>query len=77
MDSLGYTFFIPGIDVYIYPPPLSPLLLSKSLFAINWKFNCLPIFPQEGKKGGEREYPWNTLQFKVANSPFANLLLLL
>lgn len=21
MDSLGYTFFIPGIDVYIYIPP--------------------------------------------------------
>lgn len=74
MDSLGYTFFIPGIDVYIYPPPLSPLLLSKSLFAINWKFNCLPIFPQEGKKRRREGYSAiQSGQFSVRESVASTL----
>lgn len=55
MDSLGYTFFIPDVHTPLLPsPPFWPL------FAINWKFNCLPIFPQEEKRkrGIPLEYSW-------------------
>ena len=64
---------------------LSPFLAARPfrpLFATNWKFYCLAIFPREGKegteRGREREDPPGALvlQFKVANS-LANLLLLL
>lgn len=74
MDSLGYTFFIPGINVYIYTPLLSPLssFPNPSLRSIG-NSTAYPFFRKKEKKGGERD----TLQFKVANSPFANLLLLL
>lgn len=76
MDSLGYTFFIPDIGVYSLA---LPLLLFGLLFAINWKFNCLPIFPREKK--GREGYPWNTLlgsaiqsgQFSVRESVASTL----
>lgn len=74
MDSLGYTFFIPDVHTPLLPSPpfCNPPLCNQLEIQLPTHFSAR-------RKKEERDTPGIllVLQFKVANSPLANLLLLL